>query len=225
MKVSALCVSISYKTVNLGDGRYEAKLKAGHLRRVSYLLLILGILTFLYVAFFDFNARFVQDDMLERWGNKTEDNRTEDNRQKLLKVERKGKNRDELGILMIPKLGLKQVVLFDSTKQNLAKGPSMIKGTSYPGTLGNSAIAGHRVSYGFPFRNIHKLRTGDEIIFQNNSGKVIYEVEKKVQVKPSDTSVLKPTPYPRVTLVSCDPPFSAKFRLIVIATAKNYKSR
>lgn len=189
------------------------------LKRFSYFMIALGVITYIYVGFYDFYQRYLQDRMQSQWEEKA----AEDSRQKLLDVERKGPEKNQLGILTIPKLGVKQVVLFDATKPNLAKGPSMIKGTAYPGTLGNSAIAGHRVSYGFPFRNIHKLKTGDKIIFQNDSGKLVYKVDKKMQVKPSNISVLYKTDYPRITLVSCDPPFSAKYRLIVVATAKDYK--
>lgn len=189
------------------------------LKKISYLMIALGVATFLYVGYFDIYQRYTQNAMQEQWNGRNSSKTT----QKLLKVERKGPNKDQLGILTIPKLGVKQVVLFDSTKENLIKGPSVIKGTAYPGTLGNSAIAGHRVSYGHPFRNIHKLKKGDKIEFSNSYGKVVYTVDENLRVDPDDTRVLYKTDHPRITLVSCDPPYSAKYRLIVVATMKQYK--
>lgn len=141
--------------------------------------------------------------------------------QKYLSINKKGPKKNQLGILLIPKIGVVQVVLFDATQQNLALGPCLIKGSAYPGTRGNAVIAGHRVTHGFPFRNIDKLKQNDEIIFENNSGAFVYLIRKKFKVTPRNTSVLKNTPFPQLTLLSCEPPFSARFRLVVLARGTN----
>ena len=48
--------------------------------------------------------------------------------------------------------------------EDLRRGPGHFPETPLPGQLGNAAIAGHRTTYGQPFRNVDDLVPGDEII-------------------------------------------------------------
>lgn len=189
------------------------------LKITGNILIILGLIFVFLLAYLEVLPRYSQYAMKKNiWGKQmaTPLNKSQ-RKQKPLKIERKGPDKNQLGVLIIPKIKIEQVVLYDATVSNLSIGPSLIKSTAYPGTVGNSAIAGHRVSHGFPFRNIDKLSQGDKIIFKNSSGQVEYFVKKKFRVVPSDTSVLNKTSYPQITLLACDPPFSAKYRLAVVA--------
>ena len=49
-------------------------------------------------------------------------------------------------------------------REDLKKGPGHYPETPMPGQLGNSAIAGHRTTYGEPFFDLDELEPGDEII-------------------------------------------------------------
>lgn len=193
-----------------------------NLKRLSTIFIFVGIAFFLLIGYLEVLPRYSQYKMKSSWKFSAPKNANSKS-QKLLKVEKRGPDKNQLGILQIPKIKVEQVIIYDATQQNLAIGPSLIKGTAYPGTIGNSAIAGHRVSHGFPFRNIHLLKRGDEVIFKNTSGKFIYKVDRQFRVLPSNLSVLKQTKEPRLTLLACDPPFSAKYRLAVIAVAKDYE--
>ncbi len=196
------------------------------LKRLSYILIFIGIIFLLLLAYLEALPRYSQYRMKSVWENVEVKNKNLNKgteRQKLLTVEKRGPDKNQLGILTIPKIKVEQVVLFDATPQNLALAPSLIKDTAYPGTVGNAAIAGHRVSHGFPFRNIHTLKKGDEIIFENTSGEFTYKVIKKFKVLPTNTDVLKQTAKPQITLLSCDPPFSAKYRLAVVAVGETYE--
>jgi LPXTG-site transpeptidase (sortase) family protein len=76
------------------------------------------------------------------------------------------------------------------------------------------AIAGHRTTYGAPFFHIGELRPGDEIVLLYDGWRDTYLVSRQMTVRPSDVSVLEHGAF-GVALVSCTPPYSAAYRLIV----------
>ena len=56
---------------------------------------------------------------------------------------------------------------------------------------GTTAIAGHRTTYGAPFRKINKVKRGDEIVVEMPYGSFTYEVEKTRIVEPTALEVIK----------------------------------
>lgn len=119
--------------------------------------------------------------------------------------------------IKIPSINLVETVYEGTEKRILMSGPGHIRGTAYPGKKGNCAISGHRVSFGAPFYNLHKLNKGDKIFTYYQNREYIYQVIWLKRVKPGDTWVIAPTEIPSLTLTTCDPPFSAKYRLVVRA--------
>lgn len=105
----------------------------------------------------------------------------------------------------------------------LTLGPGHYPSTPLPGvgTAGNVAIAGHRTTYGAPFRDLDRLRDGDVATFATAAGTHRYRVVGQRVVAPADTSVLDPDPLgtgaATLTLTTCDPPGTAARRLIVVA--------
>jgi len=86
---------------------------------------------------------------------------------------------------------------------------------------GNSAIAGHRTTYGAPFFRLDELVAGDEILVTTRQGEFTYEVSERIVVRPSQNEVLAATDDNRLTLTTCHPRFSASQRLIVVAMLKD----
>jgi sortase A len=86
-----------------------------------------------------------------------------------------------------------------------------------PGDRGTSAIAGHRTTYGAPFREIDQLKPGRVIRLDMPDGRFIYRVERVTIVDDQDLSVLKPVGYRRLMLSACHPLYSAAQRVIVFA--------
>jgi sortase A len=128
---------------------------------------------------------------------------------------------DALAILRIPSIGLDTVVVEGIRRADLRKGPGHFPDSPLPGQEGNSAIAGHRVTYGAPFGDLDLVENGDEIIVRTVTGTYTYEVFDKQVVNPSDISVLDP-PAPGsgdgiLTLTTCNPKFSTAQRLVVQA--------
>lgn len=122
-----------------------------------------------------------------------------------------------VALVEIPKLDLQKVVVEGTGEADLRLGPGHYSGTPLPGQSGNSAIAGHRTTYGAPFYNLDKLSEGDEILTTTLQGRFVYRVIKSEVVSPSDNSVLGPTNTPTLTLTTCNPRYSASQRLVVQA--------
>jgi len=119
--------------------------------------------------------------------------------------------------LRIARIGLRAVVVSGSSPADLREGPGLIAGTPLPGEHGTTAIAGHRTTYGAPFRHLDALRRGDAITLRLPYGSFRYQVEGRRIVAPGDLSVLRPAGHERLVLSACHPLFSAARRIVVLA--------
>lgn len=105
-------------------------------------------------------------------------------------------------ILEIPTLNLTTVVLKGTSQDVLAKAPGWYEESVLPGQ-GNTAIAGHLNTYGSWFRNLNKLKPGEEIILKLADQSYHYQVEKVYPVKSTDWSIVEPCGYSALTLSTC----------------------
>lgn len=124
-----------------------------------------------------------------------------------------------VAFLEIPRLGLDEVVVSGVGDEELRSGPGHFRDTPQPGRPGRAAIAGHRTTYGQPFRSIDDLVVGDEIITTTVTGRYVYRVVGTEIVEPADYSVVAngdPTTA-ELVLVSCHPVFSTAQRIVVTA--------
>lgn len=127
---------------------------------------------------------------------------------------------DAIAVIDIPRIGVTKYVVAGVAPDDLKKGPGHFPSTPQPGHLGNMAIAGHRTTYGEPFRNIDQLELGDEIVVTDIQGREFtYVVDSQKIVGPNDSYVVATTDpsVARLTLTTCHPEFSASERLIVSA--------
>lgn len=124
--------------------------------------------------------------------------------------------------LVIPSIHVDKYVVDGTDEADLRRGPGHYPGTPYPGQNGNVAIAGHRTTYGAPFFELNAVKPGDLIRLTDlNDRTWDYIVSRPpVVVSPDDVSVLDPTPFPQLTLTTCNPRFSASTRLVVFARLK-----
>jgi len=123
---------------------------------------------------------------------------------------------DVVGRLIIFPSKVDHYVVYGSSLEKLEFGPGYYVSTALPGTGGNFAIAGHRTTYGAPFKNLDKLEAGDNIYFQTNTNQYTYTVSEVKIVDPSETYLLSSFGDDRITLTTCHPKFSARQRLVVI---------
>jgi sortase A len=126
---------------------------------------------------------------------------------------------EAVALLQIPKIGVDAAVVEGVSVTDLQHGPGHYPTTPLPGQRGNSAIAGHRTTYGAPFYRLNELKKGDDIFVTTRASKnpFHYVVDHQMDVSPSDVAVLDPTPDNRLTLTTCTPRFTAEKRLIVVA--------
>ena len=120
-----------------------------------------------------------------------------------------------IGTIEIPKLGLNVPLNQGISLRTIDRGPSHWPGTALPGNVGNVVIAGHRVTHSKPFRNIHTLVPGDEIIYVVNGIRSVYAVTGNEVVTPDATWIVNQTQDSRTTLFACHPPGSARYRYVV----------
>lgn len=144
-------------------------------------------------------------------------------------------------VLRIPRLGVVAPVA-----QGIAKKGVLDKGyvghypqTAQPGEAGNFAVAGHRNTHGEPFRHINRLRAGDEIKIETRDAVYVYAVGKGLaRTSPRDTGVIARVPRSIVrpgagysdpgyylTLTTCTPEYSSRYRLVVWGTLKSMSPR
>ena len=124
---------------------------------------------------------------------------------------------DAIARLVIPKANVDKIVVEGVGVEDLKKAPGHYPGTPMPGEPGNSAIAGHRTTYGAPFYDLSDLVAGDTITVTTRVGEFRYEVDNLQVVSPDAVEVLDPTEDNRLTLTTCNPRYSAAERLIVSA--------
>jgi sortase A len=124
---------------------------------------------------------------------------------------------DAIARIEIPAIGVSEYVVEGTDTGDLRKGPGHYPDTPLPGDPGTSAIAGHRTTYGAPFRDIDDLKPGQVIRVDMPDGRFIYRVERVAIVDDQDLSVLEPAGYRRLMLSACHPLYSAAERVIVFA--------
>ncbi|MFJ5774798.1 class E sortase [Streptomyces sp. NPDC093094] len=89
---------------------------------------------------------------------------------------------------------------------------------------GNFGLAGHRNTHGEPFRYINRLQPGDPIVVETQDTYFVYKMASILPVtSPSNVSVLDLVPKGSgftgpgryITLTTCTPEFTSKYRMIV----------
>jgi sortase A len=124
---------------------------------------------------------------------------------------------DAIARIDIPAIGVSEYVVEGTDTGSLRKGPGHYPETPLPGEPGTTAIAGHRTTYGAPFRNIDALKRGQRILVDMPDGRFFYRVERTKIVDDQDLSVLDGVGYQRLMLSACHPLYSAAQRVIVFA--------
>ncbi len=127
---------------------------------------------------------------------------------------------DSIGRIELPTLDRDYYVVEGTDTGDLRKGPGHYGDTPLPGDRGTVAIAGHRTTYGAPFRQIDDLDRGDEIRVEMPYGTFTYAVEKTRIVEPTELSVKRKVAYDRLVLTACHPLYSAAQRIVVFARLK-----
>ncbi|WP_416963916.1 class E sortase [Streptomyces sp. Agncl-13] len=144
-------------------------------------------------------------------------------------------------VLTIPRLHLRVPIAEGVSKQNvLNKGyVGHYPGTQQPGQAGNFALAGHRNTHGEPFRYLPRLRVKDTVQVETSAATFTYTVDKILpQTSAADSGVIRPVPRSivkpsygysspgyYVTLTTCTPEFTSRYRMVVWGTLTSMRPR
>jgi sortase A len=132
-------------------------------------------------------------------------------------LNRRTEDGQPLGRIRIPSIGVSSVVVAGTDTADLRLGPGHYPGTPLPGARGTVGVAGHRTTYGAPFRKLDKLGKGDRIEMRMPYGTFVYRVEQRRVVAPTAIWVTRRTSYDRLILSACHPLYSAAQRIVVFA--------
>ena len=85
---------------------------------------------------------------------------------------------EPVGRMIVPRFGLKAIVVNGTSHDDLTKGPGRELHTFMPGEGELVYVAGHRTTYLAPFAHIDSLRPGDRITFELPYATFVYEVDR-----------------------------------------------
>lgn len=117
-----------------------------------------------------------------------------------------------------PEAGIDRVVVEGTGTQDLRKGPGRYPGSQLPGLGHTVAIAGHRTTWGAPFRNVDELEEGDEIVVEAPYGTFRYAVSETSVVEADDWPAVADRGLEEVVLTACHPLHNSSQRIVVRAT-------
>ncbi|MFJ2749507.1 class E sortase [Streptomyces sp. NPDC087297] len=137
--------------------------------------------------------------------------------------------------MYVPRFGRDWVkpVLEGTDPELLKKGLGHYAATAGLGAVGNFSVAGHRRTYGDPFKDFPDLRPGDEVILKDASTWYTYTVRGgPLRTLPTDVAVVDPVPEKSpftapgryLTLTTCDPEWGHSHRLVVWAELTGTRS-
>ncbi|MFD8998237.1 class E sortase [Streptomyces abikoensis] len=129
-------------------------------------------------------------------------------------------------VMYVPRLGAgwAKPVLEGTGTELLKRGLGHYAGTAPPGGTGNFAVAGHRRTYGDPFKDLDELRPGDAVVINDGTTWFTYRVDTPPhRTLPTDVAVIDPVPAGSgyrepgryLTLTTCEPEWGHSHRLIV----------
>jgi sortase A len=124
---------------------------------------------------------------------------------------------DSIAKILIPAIGVSKYVVEGTDLDDLRKGPGHYAKTPLPGEHGTVAIAGHRTTYGAPFRKLNELHGGDRITLEMPYGTFLYRVQKTQVVANDAWWITKSVGYNRLVLSACHPLYSAAQRIVAFA--------
>ncbi|MEU7043789.1 class E sortase [Streptomyces varsoviensis] len=135
---------------------------------------------------------------------------------------------ESFAVMYIPRFGAgwSKPVLEGTGTSVLKKGLGHYANTARLGETGNFAVAGHRRTYGDPFKDFPELRPGDAVVVRDGATWFTYRIDRRpYKTLPSDIGVIDPVPRKSgfkgpgryLTLTTCEPEWGHSHRLIAWA--------
>jgi sortase A len=120
------------------------------------------------------------------------------------------------GRIEIPRIDVESVVVHGTRwGADLSRGPGHYERTTVPGLDRTVGVAGHRTTFGAPFRDIDDIRVGDAITLEMPYATFRYRVFEHEIVDSDDWRVIRNRGFDTIMLSACHPLYSAEQRWIV----------
>ncbi len=119
--------------------------------------------------------------------------------------------------IQIPNIRVDAPVVQGDAWEQLKKGVGQHVGSANPGQKGNVVLSAHNDIFGEIFRDLDKLKTGDQVVVFTNQRSYTYVISQVKIVEPTSVEAMAQTNQPVLTLVSCYPYMVDDQRIVVIA--------
>jgi sortase A len=124
---------------------------------------------------------------------------------------------EAIGRIRIPSIGVAKVMVQGTDESALMNGPGHYPATPLPGEHGTVGVAGHRTTYGAPFRHLDGVRRGDRIVLRMPYGTFTYR-SVRTRIVPSDALwITHRVGFDELVLSACHPLYSASHRIVIFA--------
>lgn len=119
--------------------------------------------------------------------------------------------------IKIPAINVSAPVVQGDAWEQLKKGVGQHLGTPNPGEAGNIVLSAHNDVFGELFRDLDKLKPGDEVVLITHQRAYTYIVRQTLIVEPTQVEVMAPSREAKVSLISCYPYLVDDKRIVVTA--------
>ena len=123
--------------------------------------------------------------------------------------------------IQIPAIGIDAPIVQGDGWEQLKKGVAQHNGSANPGESSNIVLTAHNDVFGEIFRDLDKLKTGDQVIIYTSQRSYTYLITGSQIVEPTQVEVLAPTSQPIATLISCYPYLVDNKRIVVKAALQD----
>jgi sortase A len=123
--------------------------------------------------------------------------------------------------MQIPAISMDASVVQGDGWEQLKKGIGQHIGTSDPGQTGNMVVSAHNDVFGETFRDLDKLKSGDQIVVYTAARAYTYVVASSEIVDPTRVDVMDATSSPTLTLISCYPYRVDNKRIVITASLQD----
>ena len=117
--------------------------------------------------------------------------------------------------IQIPAIGVNAPVVLGDGWEQLKKGVGQHIGTANPGDEGNLVLSAHNDIFSEIFRDLDKLKEGDEVIIITQDRSFTYLITGSQIVEPTRVDLLAHTSDSTITLISCYPYLVDNKRIVV----------
>ena len=164
--------------------------------KISKILITMGLLIIIGSLILITYSKYMEKKALSSFEEKIE-------RQEVITEVNPG---DEIGIIEIKSVNLKNVIVESTDKKYLNHHVCHFENSAMPGEDGNFALAGHSSTYYYNqvFNELHKVKIGDEIIIKTINDEFTYTITETIVVESDEIEVLdQDMTKKEITLVTC----------------------